>query len=72
MDILAFKHRLTNVTKPPMEGCVRLPEDWAEAFARFAFPDTTEVKLRRDLARYLKNHGDSRKVTRTQAQRDGK
>jgi len=72
MDILAFKHRLTNVTKPPMEGCVRLPEEWAESLAVFAFPGAKELKLRRDLACYLKNHGDSRKVNRAQAQRGGK
>ena len=60
MDILAFNHRLTNVTKPPMEGCVRLPEEWAEALASFAFPSARELKLRLALARYLKNNGDSR------------
>lgn len=54
MSIPAFKQRLANITKPPMEGCVRLPKDWAQAFARFTFPDAKEVKLRQALARYLK------------------
>jgi len=55
MGTNALKQRLANTTKPPIEGCVRLPEDWAEALAAFAFPGTEELKLRRALARYLKN-----------------
>jgi len=62
MSAKAFKQRLTNIMKPPIEGCVRLPGDWADALAAFAFPGARELKLRRALASYLKNHDESRDV----------
>jgi hypothetical protein len=54
MDVRFFKRRLFNITKA-RHGCLRLPDIWAEATARFAFPGEREVKLRLALARYLKN-----------------
>jgi len=54
MNPEVFKQRLRNNTKPPVEGCVRLPEDWAEAMAAFTFPGARDIRLRRAVARYLK------------------
>ena len=54
MDVKFFKRRLFNITKA-RHGCLSLPDIWAEAMARFAFPGEREVKLRLALARYLKN-----------------
>jgi hypothetical protein len=56
MDVKFFKRRLFNITKA-RHGCLSLPDIWAEAMARFAFPGEREVKLQLALARYLKNRG---------------
>jgi hypothetical protein len=56
MDVRFFKRRLFNISKA-RHGCLSLPDVWAEAMARFAFPSERETKLRLALARYLKNRG---------------
>lgn len=56
MDVKSFKKRLFNMTKAK-HACLSLPDVWADAMARFAFPGRREVKLRLALARYLKNRG---------------
>jgi hypothetical protein len=50
-NVKALKRRLSKIIKIK-HG--RLPDIWAEAMARFAFPGEREVRLRLALARYLK------------------
>jgi len=70
MSIEEFKQRLDNSIRPN-DPCTHLPEDWSDAMAKFAFPDTKDRTIRQALARYLKNRdGDRTGKRKTRRHRD--